>query len=95
MYELDRAVRKTIRKAIQQPVRDVRGQLERQIAKQEIEEAEGDSTVAQLQVLNDYALAVQSGLNLEGQQPFRYASLAVDEALSEIGVSLARLEKGG
>jgi hypothetical protein len=95
IYELDRALRKTIRKAIQQPVRNVRGQLERQLAKLESEETEGASTAAQLQVLNDYALAVQSGLNLEGQQPFRYASLAVDDALSEIGASLARLQKGG
>jgi len=85
----------SIRKAIQQPIRDVRGQLERQLAKPEIEQAECASTAAQLQVLNDYALALQSALNLEGQQPFRYASLAVDDALSEIGASLAQLQKGG
>lgn len=95
IYELDRALRKSIRKAIQQPVRDVRGQLERQLAKPEIEQAESATTAAQLQVLNDYALALQSALNLEGQQPFRYASLAVDDALSEIDASLARLQKGG
>jgi hypothetical protein len=95
IYEVDRALRKAIRKAIQQPVRNLRGQLERQLAKLETEQTEGASTAAQLQVLNDYALALQSGLNLEGQQPFRYASLAVDDALSEIGASLAGLEKGG
>jgi hypothetical protein len=95
IYEVDRALRKAIRKAIQQPVRDVRGQIERHLTKLEVEQAEDDSTAAQLQLLNDYALAVQSALNLEGQQPFRYASLAVDDALSEIDASLARLQKGG
>jgi hypothetical protein len=40
-------------------------------------------------------LAVQTALNLDGQQPFRYASLAVDDALSEIASSLERLPKGG
>jgi len=46
-------------------------------------------------VLDDYALAIQTALNLDGQQPFRYASLAVDDALSEIATSLERLEKRG
>jgi serine/threonine protein kinase len=43
---------------------------------------------------DDYALAIQTALNLDGQQPFRYASLAVDDALTEIAASLDRLEKG-
>ena len=43
----------------------------------------------------DYALAVQTALNLEGQQPFKYASLAVDDALTEVAASLEELEKGG
>ena len=51
-------------------------------------------TCDDLQLLDDYALAVQTAVNLDGQQPFRYASLAVDDALSEIGASLARLQKG-
>jgi Transposase len=94
IYEVDRALRKTIRKAIQQPVRDVRGQLLRQRAKLEVDAAEPASTATQLQLLDDYALAVQTAVNLDGQQPFRYASLAVDDALSAIGASLARLQKG-
>ncbi len=94
IYEVDRALRKTIRKVIQQPVRDVRTQLVRQIAKLEMDGGEHAATAAQLQLLSDYALAVQTAVNLDGQQPFRYASLAVDDALSEIAVSLARLQKG-
>jgi hypothetical protein len=95
MYELDRGLRKQIRKAIQQPVRDVRAQIERHLPKLDADEKASADTAAQLQVLSDYALAIQTALNLEGQQPFRYASLAVDTALSEIASSLERLSKGG
>jgi len=92
IYELDRGLRKQIRKEIQQPIRATRDQLERQAAaraESEPEEAE------QLAVLSDYALAVQTALNLDGQQPFRYASLAVDDALSDVAASLNELEKRG
>jgi hypothetical protein len=95
MYELDRGLRKQIRKAIQQPVRDVRAQIERQAPKLDGDAPDGAAMAAQLQVLDDYALAIQTALNLDGQQPFRYASLAVDDALREIASSLERLEKGG
>jgi hypothetical protein len=40
-------------------------------------------------------LAIQTALNLEGQQPFRYASLAVDDALTTVAASLEELEKRG
>ena len=95
MYEVDRALRTQIRKAIQQPVRDVRQQLERHRAKLAAQEPPDPGTATQLQVLDDYALAVQTALNLDGQQPFQYASLAVDDALTEIASSLERLSKGG
>ncbi len=92
MYEVDRHLRKEIRKAIQQPVRATRDQLERHAAAA----TEGDAPeAAQLAVLSDYALAIQTALNLEGQQPFKYASLAVDEALTDVAASLEELEKGG
>ncbi len=95
MYELDRGLRKQIRKAIQQPVRDVRGQIARQMSKLDADDPATACTSTQLQVLDDYGLAIQTALNLEGQQPFRYASLVVDDALSEIASSLERLEKRG
>jgi hypothetical protein len=95
MYEVDRGLRMQIRKAIQQPVRDVRQQLERQRAKLAAPAPTDTGMVTQLQVLDDYALAVQTALNLDGQQPFHYASLAVDDALTEITSSLERLEKRG
>jgi hypothetical protein len=95
MYDLDRGLRTQIRKAIQQPVRAVRKQIAHQVAKLDGDELTTAQTGAHLQVLDDYALAIQTALNLDGQQPFRYASLAVDDALTEIASSLERLEKGG
>jgi hypothetical protein len=95
MYDLDRGLRTQVRKAREQPVRAVRNQIAHQVSKLN-GDAEGSAqTCAQLQVLDDYALALQTALNLDGQQPFRYASLAVDDALSEIASSLERHEKGG
>src|SRR6266511_2210740 len=46
MYEVDRGLRMQIRKAIQQPVRDVRQQLERQRAKLVPSEPGGDAATA-------------------------------------------------
>jgi hypothetical protein len=95
MYDLDRGLRTQIRKVIQQPVRAVRSQLAHSQAKLDPAAPTSAQTSAELQVLDDYALAIQTALNLDGQQPFRYASLAVDDALSEIAASLERLEKRG
>ena len=95
MYDLDRGLRTQIRKAIQQPVRAVRNQIAHQVTKRDGDTEGSAQRGAQLQVLDDYALAIQTALNLDGQQPFRYASLAVDDALSEIASSLERLSKGG
>jgi hypothetical protein len=91
MYEQDRGLRKEMRKAIQQPVRAVRDQLERHVATVETDPTEA----AQLAVLADYGLAIQTALNLDGQQPFKYASLAVDDALTDVAASLEELEKRG
>jgi hypothetical protein len=95
MYEADRGLRTQVRKAIQQPVREVRRQLERHRAKLAPSEPGDAATTTHLELLDDYALAVQTALNLDGQQPFEYASLTVDDALTEIASSLERLSKGG
>ncbi len=92
IYELDRGLRKQIRKEIQHPIRATREQLERQAAaRAKAEPAEAE----QLAVLSDYALGIQTALNLDGQQPFKYASLAVDDALRDVEASLGELEKRG
>ncbi len=94
MYDVDRKVRKQIRKAIQQDVRTVRRQLEVQTAKLDMSAADDQRTAAQVQILDDYALAAQTALNLDALQPLQYASPAVDDALTAIATSLAGLEKG-
>lgn len=78
MYDVDRKVRKQIRKAIQQDVRTVRRQLEAHTTKLPRTDADDQRTVAQCQILDDYALAAQTVLNLDALQPFQYASPAVD-----------------
>jgi hypothetical protein len=55
----------------------------------------GPAEKVQLAVLDDYAVGIQTALNVDGQQPFRYASLAADEALSAVATSLERLLKKG
>ncbi len=92
MYEADRAVKVAVRKQIHQRTRDLRQQLEMPPASGP-PLAAGEA--AQLGVLADYALAVQTAANLDGTQPFHYGGVAVDDALSAIAASLEELEKGG
>ena len=73
-------------------MRAVRDQAEQQAAALATDDP---AEAAQLTVLGDYALAIQTALNLDGQQPFRYAGLAVDDALRDVEASLDALEKGG
>jgi hypothetical protein len=56
-----------------------------------LREAEGQ----QLRVLEDYAAAVQTAVNVDGLAPFDYAGLRMDEALTHIEQSLEQLEKKG
>ena len=92
MYEADRAVKVAVRKQIHQRTRDLRQQLETSAVQ---EPSADEAEAAQLGVLADYALAVQTAVNIDGTQPFRYGGVAVDEALGAIAASLEELEKGG
>jgi hypothetical protein len=94
MFDIDRKVRKQIRKAIQQDVRTVRRQIDTQAAKLDPQDAEDQRTAAQLQILDDYALAAQTALNVDALQPLQYASPVVDTALDAIATSLEGLKKG-
>src|SRR3989442_15338010 len=76
-----------MRKPIQERVRKVRKQLEQQRQTATGPEAE------QVAVLADYALGVQTAVNLDGKQPFDYAGIAAYEALSAIQSSLQEVEK--
>jgi hypothetical protein len=95
MFDVDRKLRKQIRKALQQDVRSVRQQLETYATTLDLTEADDKRTAAQCLILDDYALAAQTALNLDALQPFQYASPLVDDALSAIATSLEGLQKGG
>jgi hypothetical protein len=89
MYEQDRKLKVEMRKPIQQRVRSVRKQLEKQ------RETATGAEQEQLQVLADYALGIQTAVNLDGKQPFDYAGIAAYDALRAIHSSLQALEKKG
>jgi hypothetical protein len=78
-----------MRKPIQERVRKVRKQLEQQRQTATGPEAE------QVAVLADYALGIQTAINLEGKQPFDYAGMAADFALIAIQRSLEEVKKKG
>ncbi len=89
IYEQDRKLKVEMRKAIQQRVRSVRKQLEHQ------QQTAIGAEQEQLAVLTDYALGVQTAVNLDGKQPFDYAGIAAYEALTAIQRSLGEVEKKG
>jgi len=89
MYEADRAVKVAVRKQITLRVRDLRRQLET------APPAADPGEAAQLAVLAEYAVGVQTAANSDGTQPLHYGGVALDEALMEIAASLAELGKGG
>jgi hypothetical protein len=89
IYEQDRKLKVEMRKPIQERVRKVRKQLEHQRETATGPEAE------QLAVLGDYALGIQTAINLEGKQPFDYAGIAAHQALTALHRSLQQIEKKG
>jgi hypothetical protein len=96
IHEADSSTRTAMRKDIQNKVRETRAQLARHIqAGQEALEPNKQQEVEQLRVLADYALAIQTALNLEGPAPFRYPGIEAYDALTQIETSLQELEKRG
>ncbi|MBX0328417.1 transposase [Oscillochloris sp. ZM17-4] len=94
MFDVDRKVRKQIRKALQQDIRMVRRQLGAHTTTLDPTDTDDQRTATQIAILDDYALAAQTALNLDALQPFQYASPAVDDALGAIATSLGALKKG-
>ncbi len=89
IYDQDRKLKVQMRKPLQERVREVRKQLDRQRQTATGPEAE------QLTVLADYALGIQTAINLEGKQPFVYAGIAAYDALTALQGSLEQVEKKG
>jgi MinD-like ATPase involved in chromosome partitioning or flagellar assembly len=78
-----------MREEMMPKIRSVRKQISKQMESVSNVEAE------QVGVLDDYALGVQTALNLKGKVPFDYAGIEASDALDEIATSLDELEKRG
>lgn len=94
--QVDRTMRKEIRKVIQKPVREVREQVGKALEARPAGESQiQQQERAQWQVAADYALGIQTALNLDGVAPFAYPGIQTYEALNDIEASIERLEKKG
>ena len=90
-YEEDRKIQTAMRKSMQPKVNSIRKQIKGHIEKEQKTEAE----IEQLDILGDYALGIQTALNMDGTLPFKYAELAAKEVLEDIATSLNGLEEKG
>jgi len=86
-FEADKAVKTAMRKQLQPKVRAVRKQIKKRLPTASPDEAK------QLAVLDDYATGVLTGLNTDGLQPFKYATVEASALLDEIEASLEQLSK--
>ncbi len=88
-YAADKQIKTAMRQQLQPKLRAVRQQLKKQTPQAQPEEA------AQLAVLDEYAAGMLTALNIDGLQPFSYATVEAAQALDEMEASLQRLEKKG
>jgi len=88
-FEADKQVKTAMRKRLQPKVREVRKQTKKQRATASPQEAQ------QLAVLDDYATGIETALNTDGLQPFKYATVEATQMLEEIEASLEQLSKKG
>jgi hypothetical protein len=97
-FEADRKVRTALRKDLQNKLRESRRPIQRRIVELE---RQGSTTLsetkekAQLEILEDYALSLQTALNYDGSLPFDYPGVKAYEALEEIEKSLGEVTKKG
>jgi hypothetical protein len=88
-FKEDNKILASMKKDILPKVRDVRKQIGKQI-----EQGSG-AEAKQLEILDTYALGVQTALNRKGKLPFAYAGIEASEDLEDVAMSLERLEKKG
>ena len=95
IYDLDRAMRTKMRKAVNRASRDTRVQIARRMTARH----QGDVTesvqreITQWQVLDGYALGIDTALNFTGSLPFDYPGVRGYAALTDIAASLACVKK--
>jgi hypothetical protein len=88
-FETDKALKTAMRKRLQPKVREVRKQIKKHQLTATAQEAE------QLAVLDDYANGILTGLNTDGLQPFKYATVEASQILEQIEASLQQVLKKG
>src|SRR5437588_2590321 len=88
-FEADKALKTAMRKRLQPKVREVRKQIKKYLVTASPQEAE------QLAVLDDYANGILTALNIDGLQPFKYATVEASQMLEQIEASLQQLLKKG
>jgi hypothetical protein len=88
-FEEDGRCLAQMRENMQPKIRSVR----KQISQQRDHVSEGEAE--QLKILDEYALGVQTALNIKGKLPFDYAGVEASVALDEVATSLDGLEKKG
>jgi hypothetical protein len=69
--------------------------MRKQIQKRMKQTGGSQAESEQLAVLGDYALGVQTAVNLDGKLPFTYAGVEALDALDELATSLEEMEKKG
>jgi hypothetical protein len=85
----DNQIKAEMRRKMQESLISVRKTIREQ--KGHVSEAEAH----QLEILDDYALGIQTALGRKGKTPFDYVCIEAEEAFDDVTASLERLEKRG
>ncbi len=98
IFEEDRKIRTGLRKDIQNKLRESRRPTQRRL--QELKSQSELTQVSkleqdQLEILEDYALSIQTALNFDGSLPFDYPGLKGYSSLEAIEESLQQVNKKG
>jgi hypothetical protein len=88
-FEADKRVKTAMRKQLQPKVKEVRTQIKKRLSTADPAEA------AQLAILDDYAAGIITALNIDGLQPFAFATLQASPLLDDLEASLQQLAKKG
>ena len=96
IFEVDRGMRAKLRKTLTEKLRPFRPQIAGRVGKLAAEtSAEAQQEQQQLEILSEYALAVQASLHFDGKLPFAYPGVMGYQALDALAESLERVEKKG
>ena len=78
---------------MQQKTHEYRQNMHKRLKEAEEKKEENQQELEQFHILEEYAAMVEGALNLDSLTPFQYGGLAMQEALTKIQTSLAKLEK--